>query len=87
MNQRERYQLRYAAGQYWLLDMKQQLGAYKRPMSMNEMGAQIWQMLRDGLDDAQIAAGLGQEYDADLAEIQQDVMQFRQQLIDYGVRF
>ncbi len=85
MGGQERYQLRYAAGRYWLLDMNQQRNVYKRPMSMNAMGARIWEMLQKGLSDSEIAANLSLEYDADEKEILQDVLEFRQQLAGFGV--
>ena len=35
------YQLRYAAGIYWLLDMSQPGYPYRKPLPLNEMGAAI----------------------------------------------
>ena len=45
-----RYQLRRAAGRYWLLDMEQEGVPYRRPLCMNEMGAAVWELLVRGLD-------------------------------------
>ena len=46
----DRYQIRHAAGIYWLLDMEQQGYPYEKPLPLNEMGAQIWEMMQKGLD-------------------------------------
>ena len=43
MNGDRRYQIRHAAGQYWLLDMHQEVEDYKAPIVMNETGALILQ--------------------------------------------
>lgn len=80
-----KYQLRYAAGVYWLLDMEQSGSGYKRPMSMNEMGAKIWQLLTEKHSIDEIAELLSKEYDADAGEIKEDIIQFHKQLEAYGV--
>lgn len=36
------YELRKAAGLYWLLDLRQDGEHYKPPLAMNEMGAEIF---------------------------------------------
>lgn len=84
-NSTSRYQLRYAAGMYWLLDMEQDAGNYKRPMSMNEMGAEIWRLMQKNHSIDEIAVMLSKEYDADVTEIKEDIIQFHKQLNAYGV--
>lgn len=79
------YQLRCAAGQYWLLDMSQEGVPYKQPMMMNSMGAEIWTRMEQGMSGQQIAEALSQEYDADIKEIEKDILAFQKQLIGYGV--
>lgn len=79
------YQLRYAAGWYFLLDMNQTGVSYKRPMSMNETGASIWKRLEEGQSMEQIAVSLSAEYGIDKEEARQDVLEFVNQLIEYGV--
>ena len=79
------YQLRFAAGVYWLLDMRQNPNAYKRPMSMNEMGAEIWRLMQQNHSIDGIAVMLSKEYDADVTEIKEDIIQFHKQLNAYGV--
>ena len=82
---KERYQLRHAAGRFYLLDMMQTGKLYKRPMEMNEIGAEIWQMLTEGYTTEQMVQRLTGEYDADESEIRQDVLAFKKGLLTYGV--
>ncbi|MBQ9141671.1 MAG: PqqD family protein [Lachnospiraceae bacterium] len=81
----ERYQLRYAAGQYWLLDMEQTGVPYKRPMSMNAIGAEIWEMLKKGWSINQMCEVFIMEYQVDKEEIREDIIQFQKQLATFGV--
>ena len=80
-----RYQLRYAAGMYWLLDVEQEGIPYKRPLSMNEVGARIWEMTVKGLNRGQIVDSLCREYQADRELVEPDVEQFYAQLAEYGI--
>ncbi len=74
------YQLRYAAGRYWLLNIRQRGFCYIRPLALNECGTQIWRMLRGGADRAQIADGLCEKYGLAREEALRDVESFLQQL-------
>lgn len=74
------YQLRYAAGMYWLLNTKQRGLHYIRPLSFNECGAHLWRMLSEGADKAQIADRLCEEYGLERAEASRDVEDFLKQL-------
>lgn len=80
-----RYQLRYAAGIYWLLDTCQDGVPYKKPLPMNEMGAAIWKMMIRGHSREQIATALCQEYRTDRDVVLRDVEQFQAQLAEYGI--
>ena len=51
----ERYQLRHAAGCYWLLDMEQSGKDYIGPIVLNESGAEIWNRLQAGGTIDQVA--------------------------------
>ena len=83
----ERYQLRYAAGQYWLLDMEQAGVPYKRPMVMNAMGAEIWKKLAKGWTIEQISEVFIKEYEVSLEEMREDIVQFQRNLTAFGVVF
>lgn len=80
-----RYQLRYAAGQYYLLDMEQPGVPYQRPMELNEIGAKIWQFMAEGRSANNIAEILSNEYEMPIEDIEEDVLQFQKRLATYGV--
>lgn len=80
-----KYQLRCAAGQYYLLNMEQKGIPYERPLVLNSNGAELWQELAQGKTTEQIAESLGQKYNIDTEEIKADVLQFYSQLREHGV--
>ena len=81
-----RYQLRFAAGVYWLLDMSQSGYPYRPPLPMNEVGARIWGLLEKGMNQEQISVLLAGEYDVCEEEIMRDVMEFCDQLSQKGIK-
>ena len=81
----EEYQLRSAAGKYWLLHMEQKGIPYERPLQLNVIGAEMWRLIRAGKTTGQIVEYLAREYDAPEEEVQEDVEQFYQQLENYGI--
>lgn len=80
-----RYQLRYAAGQYWLLDTWQEGVPYRRPFTMNAVGADIWRMMEQGYSREQIVDVLSQEYQTSREVVEQDLEQFQAQLAKFGI--
>lgn len=80
------YAVRNAAGQYWLLDISQPGIPYKRPLTMNEIGALIWSMLEKEYTLHQIVTALSEEYSVPEEVILDDVTQFIHQLKLYGVK-
>lgn len=78
------YQLRYAAGTYWLLNMRQRGTDYVKPLALNASGADLWRMLRDGFDKAAIADRLCGEYGLEREAALKDVEEFSEQLRQYG---
>ena len=82
----EQYQLRYAAGRYYLLDMAQPGVPYKRPMELNQIGTEIWQLMVDGYSTEQVIQKIAQEYEAEETDIREDVLQFQKSLTMYGVK-
>lgn len=80
-----RYQMRYAAGLYWLLDMEQSGVPYRKPLATNEVGARIWELSEQGEDEEQIAEKLSIEYQVSKEEIREDIAQFRLQLKQFGI--
>ncbi|MCH5187067.1 MAG: PqqD family protein [Oscillospiraceae bacterium] len=77
-----RYQLRHAAGLYWLLDMEQSGTSYVSPLPLNEAGAQILQMLADGMSENEIGGRLCEKYGVSPGEAKNDVRDFIMQLKD-----
>lgn len=75
-----RYRLRQAAGMYFLIDCEQTGLPYRRPMTLNEVGARIWELLSEGRGKQEIAEILSEEYEVDLSTVQEDVEQFCRQL-------
>lgn len=80
------YSLRYAAGSYWLIDMSQKGIPYKRPMTLNEVGAKIWEMLVDEMSITEMSCKLSAEYEISQPEVEEDILQFMKQLRAYGVK-
>lgn len=85
VNNTSSYQLRYAAGLYWLLDMEQSGVPYHRPLALNEVGADIWKLLAQGEEEEKIAEKLSAEYQVSPEAIREDIAQFRQQLEQAGI--
>lgn len=80
-----RYQLRQAAGIYWLIDMRQPGYPYEKPLPLNELGARIWGMMGEGLGLEEMAEVLAGEYEASPEEIKGDVRAFCKQLEQHGI--
>ena len=75
-----RYQLRHAAGLYWLIDMEPPGGAYVSPVPLNESGAKLWRMFESGASREEICKQLCAEYEIDLEQARSDVCDFMEQL-------
>lgn len=80
-----KYQLRYAAGIYWLLDMNQPGIPYQKPLPLNETGAFIWQMLEKGNTQEEIADCLSKKYGMNRKMSLEDVRTFVGQLCARGM--
>lgn len=74
------YQLRYAAGVYWLVNVKQRGLDYIKPLGLNEGGAYLWRLLCEGNDKAMIADRLCGEFGLERADAVKDVEDFLEQL-------
>ncbi len=81
-----RYQLRYAAGVYWLLDMEQPGVPYVKPVPMNGMGADIWRMHGQGLTAKEIAGKLSAACEVSESQAETDVCAFLKELKAQGIR-
>lgn len=84
--ERERWQLRHAAGTYWLLDMEQRAGSRKTPLSLNEAGAELWELLSDGVEEEAAADVLCDRYQLDQESALRDVKDFIVGLETQGIK-
>lgn len=80
----DRFQLRYAAGSYWLLRNSQEAPQYIPPLKMNGLGAQIYEYVCQGMEEEEIVTALQAEYEIDRKQIKEDVSAFLKQLKSYG---
>lgn len=80
-----RYQLRHAAGKYWLLDMQQDGLEYRKPVMLNECAAFIWKRSNRGDTREQIAEELQREYGISIEQAREDAEQFIRRLREQGL--
>lgn len=81
---KERYQLRQAAGAYWLLDMEQG-EQYKKPFMLNKCGAYIYRAYISGMSEDEIMQVFAKEYGLSFSCAQSDVGQFMMELRQQGI--
>lgn len=78
------YQLRKAAGVYWLIDMDQKGVPFKKPIPVNEMGADIWRLLEQG-NKEEAAEWLCEEYEIGQEQAAHDMELFLYELRQRGI--
>ncbi len=81
----ERWQLRYAAGSYWLLDMKRGNENRRPPLSLNQAGAELWRLLQQGTEEEAAAELLCLQYRIDRESALEDVRGFLAGLKSQGI--
>ena len=80
-----RYQIRKAAGQYWLLDMEQSGVNRLEYVILNESGAYIWELYERLQSETDVAVEMHKEFGLSEEEALADVRQFLKQLKEQGV--
>ena len=80
----KRFELRCAAGLYWLIDLKQETPGYKKPLPMNKTGAEIFMLAEEGKSNAEIAGILSDRYSSKPEDVLRDIVGFEMQLRDFG---
>lgn len=85
MESSKAYQLRHAAGRYWLLDMQQEGPDYKKPIELNECAALIWKACAEGQTPEQIASMLQKNYGISMEQAREDTQQFIMHLKEQGL--
>lgn len=78
--QHKRYQLRAAAGKYWLLDVEQTGGTYRAPLAMNESGAMILETYWKTGSLEETAEMMHETFEIGKEEALQDAREFLQSL-------
>lgn len=81
----DKYQLRQAAGMYWLLDMSQKGLEYKKPVCMNETGAYLWELIRNGYSKEMVIKHLCEEFGLNQDEASEDVEGYYNTLLQHGI--
>lgn len=85
MESQKVYQLRHAAGRYWLLDMQQDGLDYKKPIELNECAALIWEWIHQGRTTEEIAQELQKNYGISMEQAREDTEQFVMNLREQGL--
>lgn len=81
------YQLREAAGYYWLIDMTQTGRAWEKPLQLNETGAMLLSGFYEGRTIQELAEELAEGYGYPAEEMRADVEAFYSQLAANGISF
>ena len=79
------YQLRHAAGRYWLLDMQQDGLVYHKPIELNECAAFIWEMCVRRRTQEAIASELQKHYGISMRQERKDTELFIMRLREQGL--
>lgn len=82
----KRYQIRFAAGFYWVLDMEQEGMSYRRPVALNECGRFLFERYISGESEEAMAQALREEYEVEQPEAQEDVRSFCREMKAVGIR-
>ena len=85
MGAEKSYQLRHAAGRYWLLDMQQDGLVYHKPIELNECAAFIWEMCVRRRTQEEIASELQKHYGISMRQARKDTEQFIMRLREQGL--
>lgn len=80
-----RYQMRKAAGLYWLIDMEQSGSDWREPVAVNESGAFIWERYQCLRSEIAVAEELNRERGVPVQEALTDIRHFLQQLEEQGI--
>lgn len=85
MDGKKRYQLRKAAGVYWLVDMEQSGAERQGQIMLNESGAHIWERYEHLHTMEAVAEELSREFGIPVEQGLADIGQFFRQLEKQGL--
>lgn len=86
MEQRQKYQLHYAAGLFWLWDTDPSDEVYHPPIPLNESAAELCRILLEGKSIQDASAYMMREYGITVEQAYEDLSAFRKQLAEQGVQ-
>ena len=84
MKIKEGFMLREVAGNYIVIGAADGLN-FNNIITVNEIGAIIWQGIEEGKEKSQIIEAITSEYDIDTQTAGEDFDAFTKQLVDCGV--
>jgi len=79
------YRLRKAAGKHWIIKCDQREVDYMEPIQINEVGALIWNGIKSGIEEYELAKSLQDRFDIDSNIALSDVRKFIGQLYTKGI--
>lgn len=83
MDKAKEYQLRKAAGTFWLLHMTQPGMPFEKPMMLNDCGAMIWEEYAMGASKEEIVHLLQETYGISEEMASQDAAEFLRELEEH----
>mgnify|MGYP002517698684 CR=1 FL=1 len=83
MKEKTEYQLREAAGVFWLLHMTQTGFPFEKPLVMNACGALIWDCYAKGYPVDKISHIVQETYDIPEKQAKEDTQEFIRQLEEH----
>lgn len=78
--------LRKVAGEYWLIDISQKTIKYKKPLQINEVGAQIYTLYAKGKSCDDIVDLLSNDYKVEKLALENDVKAFLNKINAYDAQ-
>lgn len=79
------YQLRCAAGNFFLLNMQQKGIPYEKPLQLNGIAAEFWNLFLEGNTEDRIVAAMVQKYGVTPKKIREDMQLFCRQMNELGI--
>ncbi|MBP5494142.1 MAG: PqqD family protein [Lachnospiraceae bacterium] len=78
----DNYEIHKAAGTYFLVNMAQKGDVFEKPVEVNEFGALVVKLIKEGKSEDEAAKLLADEYEADFEEVKKDVSEFTESLYE-----
>lgn len=85
MRVKEGFMLREIAGSWVVVPLGKRVVEFKGLMSLSESGALLWKKLESPVGEDELVSSILSEYEADEAEVREDVRQFVAALNEKGL--